>query len=155
MAHFDLEQRQMDVVTAFLNGNLDEDIYMEQPDGCADGAKPDFVRKFLKAIYGLKQAHRRFHYIVNSFLLTGLAFKTICSAPCLYIKREINFDMIISLFVDDLLLASSDLNAMLWMKGELGELCMTVLVENVCAWLPIRVYCLTYDLDNILAAYKC
>ena len=33
----------MDVVTAFLNGDLDEDIYMEQPEGCADGANPDFV----------------------------------------------------------------------------------------------------------------
>ena len=38
----------MDVVTAFLNGDLEEDIYMEQPEACIDGAKPDFVCKLLK-----------------------------------------------------------------------------------------------------------
>ena len=54
VAHFDLELHQMDVVTAFLNGDLEEDIYMEQPEGCTYGAKPDFVCKLLKAIHGLK-----------------------------------------------------------------------------------------------------
>ena len=54
VAHFDLELHQMDVVTAFLNGDLDEHIYMEQPDGCVHNSKPksDFVCKLLKAVYG-------------------------------------------------------------------------------------------------------
>ena len=59
VAHFDLELHQMDVVTASLNGNLEEDIHMEQPEGCIDGGKSDFVCKLLKAIYGLKEAHRQ------------------------------------------------------------------------------------------------
>ena len=60
VAHFDLEPHQMDVVTGFLNGDLDEDIYMEQPEGFVDGANPDFVCKLLKAIYiyiYIAQAH--------------------------------------------------------------------------------------------------
>ena len=121
VAHFDLELHQMDVVTAFLNGDLDEDIYMEQPEGCADGANPDFVCKLLKAIYGLKQAHRQWHYKIDSLLLIHLGFKKTRSDPCLYIKREGNSVMIIALYVDDLLLAGSDLDAILWMKGELKK----------------------------------
>ena len=121
VAHFDLELHQIDVVTAFLNGDLDEDIYMEQPEGCADGTNPDFVCKLLKAIYSLTQAHRKWHYKIDSFLLTELGFKTTRSDPCLYIKREGNSIMIIALYVDDLLLAGSDLDAILWMKGELNK----------------------------------
>ena len=121
VAHFDLELHQMDVVTAFLNGDLDEDIYMEQPEGCVDKSKPDHVCKLLKAIYGLKQAHRMWHRKIDDFLLVELGFKTSRSDPCLYIKREGDVIMIIALYVDDLLLAGTGLNAILWMKGELSK----------------------------------
>ena len=48
----------MDVVTAFLNGELDEDIYMEVPSGFKDPKRPHLVCKLQKALYGLKQAHK-------------------------------------------------------------------------------------------------
>ena len=54
VAHYDLELHQMDFVTAFLNGDLDEDIYMEQPEGCIDKSESDHVCKLLRALYGLK-----------------------------------------------------------------------------------------------------
>ena len=59
VAHLDLELFQMDVVTAFLNGDLDEDIYMEVPAGFKDPRRPELVCKLLKALYGLKQAPRQ------------------------------------------------------------------------------------------------
>ncbi|KAL6333290.1 hypothetical protein AAG906_028473 [Vitis piasezkii] len=59
VAHFDLELHQMDVKTTFLNGDLDEDMYMEQPTGFAKVGKEDLVCKFNKSIYGLKQASRQ------------------------------------------------------------------------------------------------
>ncbi|WKA03349.1 hypothetical protein VitviT2T_021464 [Vitis vinifera] len=59
VAHFDLELHQMVVKTAFLNGNLDEDIYMEQPEGFAKKGNEHLVFKLKKSIYGLKQASRQ------------------------------------------------------------------------------------------------
>ena len=120
VAHFDLELHQMDVVTAFLNGDLEEDIYMEQPEGCIDKAQPDSVCKLLRAIYGLKQAHRQWHSRIDEFLIGELGFKTTHSDPCLYIRRQGNVTMIIALYVDDLLLAGSDVEVILWMKNELN-----------------------------------
>ncbi len=49
---------QMDVKTAFLNGDLDQDVFMEQPEGCRDPERPDFVCKLQKALYGLKQGSK-------------------------------------------------------------------------------------------------
>nr|GFA37723.1 hypothetical protein [Tanacetum cinerariifolium] len=58
-AYYDYEIWQMDVKTAFLNGRLDEDIYMEQPEGYVDPKYPNRVCKLQRSIYGLKQASRQ------------------------------------------------------------------------------------------------
>jgi len=50
------ELHQMDVMTAFLNGDLDEEVYMEQPDGYVDQTYSDEVCRLLQVLYGLKQA---------------------------------------------------------------------------------------------------
>ncbi|RVW77698.1 Retrovirus-related Pol polyprotein from transposon TNT 1-94 [Vitis vinifera] len=61
VAHFDLELHQMDVKTTFLNGDLDENVYMEQPIGFTEVGKEDLVCKLNKSIYGLKQASRQWY----------------------------------------------------------------------------------------------
>jgi hypothetical protein len=68
VAKFDLELDQMDVKTTFLNGQLDEEIYMCQPPGFEDPEHPDWVWKLLKAIYGLKQAGRQWNKTLDDFL---------------------------------------------------------------------------------------
>ena len=56
VSHYDLELRQMDVKTAFLNGNLDEEVFMDQPERFVVEGKEHMVCKLKKSIYGLKQA---------------------------------------------------------------------------------------------------
>ena len=58
VAHFDLELHQMDVKTVFLNGDIDETIYMVQPENFESGDPKNMVCKLTKSIYGLKQVSR-------------------------------------------------------------------------------------------------
>ena len=64
----------MDVKTAFLNGNLDEDIYMEQPEGFTKKGNEHLVCKLKKSIYGLKQASRQWYIKFNN-TITSFGFK--------------------------------------------------------------------------------
>ncbi|WVZ50484.1 hypothetical protein U9M48_001730 [Paspalum notatum var. saurae] len=61
VAYHDYEVWQMDVKMAFLNGNLNEDVYMTQPEGFVDPQNAGKKCKLLKSIYGLKQASRRWN----------------------------------------------------------------------------------------------
>nr|GEZ20838.1 hypothetical protein [Tanacetum cinerariifolium] len=65
----------MDVKTAFLNGNLREEVYVIQPDGFVDPDNPNHVYKLKKALYGLKQAPRAWYDMLSSFLLSQDFFK--------------------------------------------------------------------------------
>ena len=113
VAHFDLELHQMDVKTAFLNGNLDEDIYMEQPEGFAKKGNEHLVCKLKKSIYGLKQASRQWYIKFNN-IITSFGFKENIVDQCIYLKVSGSKFIFLILYVDDILLASSDL-------GLLGE----------------------------------
>lgn len=118
VAHLDLECDQMDVVTAFLNGDLEEDIYMEVPAGFRDPNRPNLVCKLQKAIYGLKQASRQWYAKINSFLVDSLKFTNSAYEPCLYIKHDGNSIILIVLYVDDLLIAGNDRSMMNKVKDE-------------------------------------
>ncbi|GJV61612.1 integrase, catalytic region, zinc finger, CCHC-type containing protein, partial [Tanacetum coccineum] len=70
-AHMNMVIYQMDVKTAFLNGNLREEVYVSQPDGFVDSDKPNHVYKLKKALYGLKQAPRAWYDMLSSFLISN------------------------------------------------------------------------------------
>nr|GFA71772.1 retrovirus-related Pol polyprotein from transposon TNT 1-94 [Tanacetum cinerariifolium] len=69
-AHKNMVVYQMDVKTAFLNGNLREEVYVSQPNGFVDPDNPNHVYKLKKALYGLKQAPRAWYDMLSSFLLS-------------------------------------------------------------------------------------
>ncbi len=107
VAHLNLECDQMDVVTAFLNGELNETVYMEVPSGFANEGTNDKVCLLHKAIYGLKQAPKQWFAKINSFLVEDMKFKSCYQEPCLYVRHRSSEVLIIVLYVDDLLIAGN------------------------------------------------
>nr|GEX41760.1 hypothetical protein [Tanacetum cinerariifolium] len=80
---------QMDVKTAFLNGNLREEVYVSHPNGFVDQDNPNHMYKLKKALYGLKQAPRAWYDMLSSFLISQDFSK--CSVdPTLFIRRNNN-----------------------------------------------------------------
>jgi hypothetical protein len=77
---------QMDVKSAFLNGPIKEEVYVEQPPGFKDSEYPSHVYKLSKALYGLKQAPRAWYECLRDFLLTN-EFKVGKSDPTLFTKK--------------------------------------------------------------------
>ena len=108
VAHFNLELHQMDVKTAFLNGNLEEEVYMEQPEGFKKGNTNKLVCKLKKLIYGLKQASRQWYLKFNR-IITSFGFSENPVDHCIYLKVSGSKFIILILYVDDILLASNDL----------------------------------------------
>ena len=97
---------QMDVVSAFLNGDLLEEVYMTQPKGFIKGK--NLVCKLHKSLYGLKQASRAWYQKIDSFLLSK-GLKRVESDHSIYTQIHSNEILIITIYVDDLLLVGSNL----------------------------------------------
>jgi hypothetical protein len=108
VAHYDLELHQMDVKTAFLNGNLENVVYMDQPEGFSLNEKEHMVCKLNKSIYGLKQASKQWYLKFND-TITSFGFKENTVDQCIYLKVSGSKFLFLILYVDDILLASSDL----------------------------------------------
>nr|GEZ80154.1 retrovirus-related Pol polyprotein from transposon TNT 1-94 [Tanacetum cinerariifolium] len=99
---------QMDVKTAFLNGNLRKEVYVSQPDGFVDRDNPNHVYKLKKALYGLKQASRAWYDMLSSFLLSQ-DFTKGSVDPALFIRRNDNDLLLVKIYVDDIIFAASTL----------------------------------------------
>ena len=84
--YFDYEIWQMDVKTAFLNGNLTEDVYMMQPEGFVDPNNAGKICKLQKSIYGLKQASRSWNIHFDE-VVKGFGFIKNEEEACVYKKK--------------------------------------------------------------------
>nr|GEZ17898.1 copia protein [Tanacetum cinerariifolium] len=94
--------------TAFLNGNLWEEVYVSQPDGFVDPDNPNHVYKLKKALYGLKQAPRAWYDMLSSFLLSQ-DFSKGSVDPTLFIRRNGNDLLLVQIYVDDIIFTASTL----------------------------------------------
>ena len=81
----DLEIHQMDVKTAFLNGDLEEEIYMKQPEGFVIPGQEDKVCRLVKSLYGLKQAPKQWHEKFDNTMMSN-GFKINECDKCIYYK---------------------------------------------------------------------
>lgn len=107
-AHFNWELDQLDVKTAFLNGDLFETIYMNQPEGFVEKSKADKVCLLKKSLYGLKQAPRQWYIKFNTFV-QKLGFARSKYDSCFFFKGSGGPESVyLLLYVDDMLLACHD-----------------------------------------------
>uniref|UniRef100_A0A2N9IBB7 Integrase catalytic domain-containing protein n=1 Tax=Fagus sylvatica TaxID=28930 RepID=A0A2N9IBB7_FAGSY len=120
-ATFDLYLEQLDVKTAFLHGELEEEIYMLQPEGFEEKGKENLVCKLNKSLYGLKQAPRCWYKRFDSFIMS-LGYNRHSSDPCVYYKRfgDGNF-IILLLYVDDMLVAGPNKDRITDLKAQLAR----------------------------------
>jgi hypothetical protein len=92
----------MDVKTTFLNGELEEEIYMDQPEGFVVKSQQGMVCKLVKSLYGLKQAPKQWHDKFDRSL-TSVGFVTNEADKCVYYRYGGGEGVILCLYVDDIL----------------------------------------------------
>jgi hypothetical protein len=98
---------KMDVKSAFLNGPIKEEVYVEQPPGFEDSEYPSHVYKLSKALYGLKQAPRAWYECLRDFLITN-GFKVGKVDPTLFTKTIAKDLFICQIYVDDIIFGSTN-----------------------------------------------
>ena len=108
-AHANFKVYQMDVKSAFLNGELEEEVHVSQPPGFEDPNFPNHVYYLLKALYGLKQAPRAWYDTLSQFLLEnhftrGTVDKT------LFFRIFNGSSILVQIYVDDIIFGSTDEN---------------------------------------------
>ena len=102
-----IKLHQMDVKSAFLNGFLEEEVYVKQPPGFEHEQHPDYVYKLKKALYGLKQAPRAWYKRLSKFLIKN-GFIRGKIDPTLFTKQNGNDILIVQIYVDDIIFGSTN-----------------------------------------------
>ena len=114
-----LKLHQMDITTAFLNGDLEETVYMNQPEGFVANGQEHLVCRLKKSLYGLKQSSRCWNLALHSHL-KSIGFTQSASNPCIY--TSVSTDLIIlAVYVDDILIAAKSQGKIDQVKADIGR----------------------------------
>ena len=108
----------MDVKSAFLHGDLEEEFYMKQPEGLIDD--PSLVCRLGKSLYGLKQSPRAWYSKMDAFLISQ-KFEMYGSDCNVYMKKKEGLLLLVVLYVDDLLITSSSVVGFRSIKNALNK----------------------------------
>ena len=106
-SHLNFKLYQMDVKSAFLNGMLQEEVYVEQPKGFIDPHRPDDVYKLKRALYGLKQAPRAWYDRLTAYL-TEHGFKRGSADTTLFIRKDKNSFIVAQIYADDIVFGATN-----------------------------------------------
>jgi hypothetical protein len=117
-AHFGWGVHHMDVKSAFLNGELQEEVYVQQPPGFVDSKYKHKVLRLWKALYGLCQAPRAWNQKLDASLL-GLGFKRCVDEHGMYTHGSGTGRLIVGVYVDDLIITGGDAAAVNNFKGQM------------------------------------
>ena len=120
----DLEIHQMDVVAAFLNGDLSDEIYMKQPEGFVSSTHPNKVCKLKKSLYGLKQSARCWNDKIDAYLKSS-DYKQSAADPCIYYRTQMVGEkavvVFIGVYVDDTIFMSNDASVLAAEKAKISS----------------------------------
>ena len=120
-ASMDLEIEQLDVKTTFLHGQLDEEIYMEQPEGFMEKGKENLLCRLKKSLYGLKQAPCQWYKKFESFMVDHKFHKTQAN-HFVFVKKFDGEDFLtLPLYVDDMPIVGQDLKKNASLKRALSK----------------------------------
>jgi hypothetical protein len=120
-AQHKLKLQQMDVSTAFLHGELTEEVYMRQPEGFIEPGKEHLVCRLKRSIYGLKQAPRCWNHVLDG-QLKKMGFNQGSSDPCLYVCLDSEgVTFLVAVYVDDIVLGGKSETKMNAVKEELSQ----------------------------------
>jgi hypothetical protein len=109
VAHYDMALEQMDVKTTFLHGDLEEQIYMEQPEGFSQPGHEHLVCKLKKSLYGLKQSPRQWYKRFDSYMIK-IGYKRCEYDCCVYVRSLDDGSFIfLLLYVDDMFIAAKSI----------------------------------------------
>jgi hypothetical protein len=121
VALLDLELEQLDVKTTFLHGDLDEEIYMEQPEGFVQNRSKKFVCRLNKSLYGMRQSPRQWYKKFDFFVVSRNYTRSEYD-HCVYFKKLNNDIFIIFvLYVDDMLLARKNITEINKLKAQMAR----------------------------------
>jgi len=115
-----LSLHQVDVITAFLNGTLEDEVYMQQPKGFECQGKEEFVCKLNKSIYGLKQSPRCWNSTLDAYL-KEMQFTQTASDPCIYYRNVGRDMMFIGVYVDNIILVAKNEKQLKQVKDDLSS----------------------------------
>ncbi|GJR43398.1 retrovirus-related pol polyprotein from transposon TNT 1-94 [Tanacetum coccineum] len=129
---------QMDVKTAFLNGELKEEVYVCQPEGFVDPNHPTHVYRLKKALYGLKQAPRAWYNTFSRFLLDNKFSKGAVN-PTLFTRKTGKHILLIQIYVNDIIFASTDPKACDIFSNEMSSKFQMSMMGQMSFFLGLQV----------------
>uniref|UniRef100_A0A251RQU6 Putative ribonuclease H-like domain, Reverse transcriptase, RNA-dependent DNA polymerase n=1 Tax=Helianthus annuus TaxID=4232 RepID=A0A251RQU6_HELAN len=149
-AQYEWHLHQMDVKTAFLNGKLEEQVYIEQPEGYIKKGEEKKVCFLKRALYGLKQAPRAWYSRIDTYFIKN-EFKKCIYEHTLYIKNTSEGKIVICLYVDDLIIASNSIKLITEFKESMKKEFEMTDTGQLHYFLGME---LTYENGNITLSQK-
>ena len=142
---------KLDVKSAFLNGDLNEEVYVDQPQSFVIKGEEDKVYKLRKALYGLKQAPRAWYSQIDGYF-NEKGFKRSLSEPTLYVKKNEAGDILIAaIYVDDLLFTGNNESMIKEFKSEMLKRYEMSDMGQLCHFLGIEIY---QDVDGVFISQR-
>jgi len=114
----EMHVHQMDVISAYVQGELNDETYMEQPEMFVKHGHEEKVCKLLKPLYGLKQSNREWYKKLDSYI-TETGGKRTSADPCVYVFGKNEERVIVIVYIGDLILASKELSRLEYIKSKM------------------------------------